>query len=36
LTLTFEKAGKLDVSVSVDDKDKKAKPAQEAGAHHAH
>lgn len=36
LTLTFEKAGKVDVSVAVQDKDKKPKAAKEAGMHQQH
>jgi hypothetical protein len=36
LTLTFEKAGKVDVSVMVQDKDKEPKAAKEAAAHQQH
>lgn len=36
LTLTFEKAGKVDVSVVVEDKDREAKTAPEASAPHKH
>ena len=36
LTLTFEKAGKVEVSVMVQDNDKEPKAAQETGAHQQH
>jgi copper(I)-binding protein len=36
LTLTFEKAGKIDVSVLVDDKDKEAKSSKDATMSHDH
>lgn len=36
LTLTFEKAGKLAVSVLVQDKEQQPKDANEAGMHHQH